>query len=262
MTEIVGILNVTPDSFSDGGQFTKTGLAIKRVEEMFREGAHLIDVGAESTRPKATEVAIEEEWERLAPVLEKLKQHYPAHLFSIDTRRGEIATRAVNMWSEELTINDISGLSDSRMVEVVTARGLRIILGHLPARSQGNVAYAHQIQKMTNIWEVRDQLITSYLQAIGRGVKAENIILDPGIGFGKSANLNHRLIGFAALVPTIPVMVGYSRKRFLGTSRLDLNVNVEAGLCAVRTGVSFLRVHDVLAHYRMVQKEKQRMAML
>lgn len=262
MTEIVGILNITPDSFSDGGKYAKTSQAIARVEQIFKEGAALVDIGAESTRPQAVEVAVEEEWARLEPILESLRQRYPAHLFSIDTRHGEIASRAVNMWSEELTVNDISGLSDPRMAELVTARGLRVILGHLPTHAKGNVANAHHKQKMTNIWDVRDQLVTAYLQAIGVGIKAESIILDPGIGFGKSAKLNRRLIGFAALVSTIPVMVGYSRKRFLGPTRLDPKINVQAGARAVQSKTSFLRVHDVAAHYRMVQEEKQRMAML
>lgn len=259
MTEIVGILNVTPDSFSDGGKYHKTEKALRRVAEMFEEGADSIDIGAESTRPGASGTAIKEEWSRLEPVLQALGQHYPAQAFSIDTHRAEIAEQAVNLWSRDLTINDVTGLSGQRMVDVVAAQGLRVVIGHLPTRARGNIARSHHQARMTSQWEVRDQLITTYLKAVGQGVQPENIILDPGIGFGKSAELNRQLIGFASLVPNIPVMVGYSCKRFLGPNALSPSINCEMGRRAIHSGAAFLRVHDVAAHRKMLREEMKKM---
>ena len=106
------------------------------------------------------------------------------------------------------------------------------------------------------MWEVRDQLVTSYLRTVAAGVAAEKIIIDPGIGFGKTADLNRKLIGFAALTLGIPTMIGYSRKRFLGEDRLQTQVNVEAGRKAVQLGAKYLRVHDVAAHRRIFPKKE------
>ena len=256
MTEIVGILNVTPDSFSDGGQYAAVDKALRRIETMLQEGASSIDIGGESTRPGATETSIDEEWARLEPVLARLRQYYPASIFSIDTRHGEIAERAVVSWSPDLTINDVSGLSDQRMCEVVAAHSLKVVISHLPEQARGDVAMAHQHVKMTSVVEVRRQLMTARAKAINNGIELERIILDPGIGFGKSPELNWRLIGFAALVPTVPVMIGYSRKRFLGSKRTSPAVNVAAGRHAVRTGAAYIRVHDVADHYIMLQEEQ------
>jgi dihydropteroate synthase len=258
MTKIVGILNVTPDSFSDGGRYINVDQALRRADVMFQEGARLIDIGGESTRPGAIETTINEEWARLEPLLARLQWYYFASSFSIDTRHGEIAERAVEAWSKELTINDVSGLSEQRMVEIVAANSLKIIVSHLPEHARGNIAAAHQRAKMTSVAEVRSQLAAVCANAVTSGVKPENIILDPGIGFGKSPQLNHKLIGFAALVPNSPVMIGYSCKRFLGTQRMDPVVNVEAGRRAVRTGAAYIRVHEVAAHHEMLQDEQNR----
>ncbi len=256
MTEIVGILNVTPDSFSDGGKYNNTDSALKKTKRMFEEGANLVDIGAESTRPGAAEVDVEEEWLRLEPILAKLQLHYPPGIFSIDTRHHEVARRAVTMWSPELTINDMSGLSDRLMVDIIAAHALKVVLGHLPPTALGSTSRVHHQKKAVSQWEVLDQLITSYIKAVAMGVKPENIVLDPGIGFGKTSRLNNILIGFAALVPSLPVMIGYSRKRFLGPNRFEPAVNSKAGRRAVRSGAAFLRVHDVAAHYHMISQEK------
>ncbi len=251
MTEIVGIINVTPDSFSDGGQFVAPRQISKRAAELFSQGASIVDLGAESTRPGATEVAIEEEWARLEPVLKELQKHFEARLFSIDTRHAEIARRAVQFWSSELMINDITGMSDPLMGRVVAANGLRVVVSHLPEAASGDIQKAHQY-KMDSEEQVRDELVKKFASAQNAGIEAEKIILDPGIGFGKSPELNRRLLGFAALVPDIPVMIGYSRKRFLGEHRMEAEPNVEAGRLAVRTGARYLRVHDVLVHRDLI----------
>lgn len=258
MTEIIGILNVTPDSFSDGGKYNNADRALERVSSLLEEGASLVDIGAESTRPGAVEIETEEEWLRLEPVLAKLQLHYPPSIFSIDTRHHEVVRRSVAMWSPELTVNDMSGLNDRLMVDVVAAHALRVVLGHLPPTALGSTSRAHHQKKTDSQWEVLDQLITSYIKAVAMGIKPENIVLDPGIGFGKTSRLNNLLIGFAALTPSLPVMIGYSRKRFLGPNRFEATVNAEAGRRAVRSGAAFLRVHDVAVHRRMIREEKAR----
>lgn len=252
MTEIVGILNVTPDSFSDGGEFQEVELAMKRVDEMFREGADMIDIGAESTRPGGLPVSPDEEWTRLESLLTRLKEHYSAHRFSIDTRHGSVAEQVVKWWSPEITINDVTGLSSPAMVKFVAANGLKVIVGHLPPGSGESVAAAHT-QKMTDKWEVRDQLITRYLQLVAGGVKEDKIIIDPGIGFGKSPELNRELVEFSAIAQGIPTMIGYSRKKFMGEKRYDPKTNAVLGERAIRAGARYLRVHDVASHHQMRQ---------
>ncbi len=250
MTEIVGILNVTPDSFSDGGQFTNPPQATERVKQMFEEGADIIDIGAESTRPGAVEVRVEEEWTRLEPLLNQLAHYYPAHRFSIDTRHPEIARRIAKLWSADVMINDVTGLSDPDMVDVVATCKLKVIMSHLPKEAQGNIEKAHQ-QKITNEEQVREELLEKFSEVQAAGIRAEKIVLDPGIGFGKSPELNRRLLGFAALVPHIPVMIGYSRKRFLGESCMSAETNLRAGRIAIAAGAQYLRVHDVSSHLQL-----------
>lgn len=252
MTEVVGILNLTEDSFSDGGQFNSVAKAQKRVDQLFEQGADMIDIGAESTRPGAQEVAVEEEWNRLEPVIKSLQESFPPEKFSIDTRHSEIVERVVDLWSPELTINDVTGLYDDRMVEVIANSGLKVIVSHLPKAANGNISRAHEI-KMTSQDQVRDELITKYIQIISRGIVWNNIIVDPGIGFGKSPQLNRDLLWFSRLVPSIPVMIGHSRKRFLGARRMQEPANVRAGLIAAKAGATHLRVHDVAAHVRMLK---------
>ncbi len=255
MTEIVGIVNVTPDSFSDGGQFITTRQVTERVAKLFNEGAAVVDIGAESTRPGAAEVAIEEEWVRLGPVLCELRKTYEASQFSIDTRHGEIARRALQLWSSELMINDVTGMSDPLMLEVVAGYGARLVISHLPKDASGDIKKAHQY-KLTSEEQVRRELMESTTRAKDAGVTDEKIILDPGIGFGKSPQLNRKLLGFADLVPNFPVMIGYSRKRFLGENRMEIEPNLDAGKVAISAGARYLRVHDVAAHYNLVNSMK------
>ncbi len=252
MTEIVGILNLTEDSFSDGGQYNNVAKAQKRVQQLFEEGADMIDIGAESTRPGAKEVAVIEEWNRLAPVVKSLKKHFSPEKFSIDTRHSEIVERVIDLWSPELTINDVTGLHSERMVEIVANNSLKVIISHLPEIAHGDIAKAHKI-KMTHQQQVRDDLITKYIKVVTQGVGWENIMIDPGIGFGKAPQLNKDLLSFASLVPNIPVMIGYSRKRFLGARRMQEPANVRAGLVAAKSGAARLRVHDVVAHVEMLK---------
>lgn len=247
MTKLVGILNVTPDSFSDGNKFNRPDKACARITQLLADGADIIDIGAESTRPGAIPLTADEEWARLYPLIEKLKEIYVPAQFSVDTRHAFVAGMVASQWSPDVMINDVSGLADPAMGKTVAAYGMRVVIGHLPVQANGNISAAHQVS-MTEEQQVKDQLLKRYSAAQIAGISAANIVLDPNLGFGKSRELNIKLLGFAALVNKIPVMIGYSRKRFLGVDRLDDRVNVRAGEIAMAAGAAYLRVHDVAAH--------------
>lgn len=247
MAKIVGIVNVTPDSFSDGGLYTEAGSVAERVQTLFREGAHMIDIGAESTRPGADKVPVENEWERLEPVIERLKPLYSPRQFSVDTRHAEVARRALELWSDEITINDVTGLHDMEMQSVVARHGCPVVVSHLPAVARGEVGKAHK-ERIDSPEQVSDELLERIADIQRSGVHRDQIIADPGIGFGKTAQLNHRLVRFAEVLPDFPVMIGYSRKRFIGEDRFEASANVRLGKIAAQAGASYLRVHDVVAH--------------
>lgn len=251
MTKIVGILNVTPDSFSDGGYWNSPERAEERVATLFSDGADMIDIGAESTKPGVKPVTPEQEWQRLEPVLCRLKDQYDPSMFSIDTRHGEIASRAVDTWSKDLMINDVTMFNDPKMVEVVAAHGLRAVVSHLPPIAKGDLDLAHK-EKINSEGEVLNDLLDRISELEELGVKRDKMIIDPGIGFGKTPELNRKLVSFARLT-TMPVMIGYSRKRFLGEfHRFAAAPNIELGRIAVVSGAAYLRVHDVAAHRHML----------
>ncbi|MBT8462336.1 MAG: dihydropteroate synthase [Gemmatimonadetes bacterium] len=243
---VVGVLNVTPDSFSDGGSYADTDEALARAEEMVRDGADLIDVGGESTRPGALAVHATEEWSRVGPVVEGLAlRNIPV---SIDTMKADVARRAID--SGAVVLNDVSGLRHDPVLADVAARaGAGLILMHMrgtPRTMQSDLAYDDLVG------QVRDGLRQSLEVALGRGCSPEQIVLDPGIGFGKSAAGNLELIAGVGRLLELgrPVLVGPSRKSFIGEI---LNVPVEerlegtiaACLSALERGARLFRVHDV-----------------
>ena len=246
MSSIVGILNITPDSFSDGGSWNNPETVLGRVETLFTEGADIIDIGAESTRPGATTVQVRTEWQRLKPIIANLRERYPADKFSIDTQHARVASLAIQHWSDELMINDVTGLHDPGMVDLVAAQGSRVVVCHLPKEANGEIKRAHAV-KETSLDRVITELHSTIAHVIDRGVDPSNIIADPGIGFGKHPNLNQKLIGFARYTE-YPAMIGYSRKKFLGPQRLEPDYNAEMGKLAANCGAKYLRVHDVAAH--------------
>jgi dihydropteroate synthase len=242
---VMGILNVTPDSFSDGGRHLEPRAAIARARAMLDEGADLIDVGAESTRPGAAPVAVDEQWRRLAPVLEALAG--PGAALSVDTASAEVARRALAAGAH--AINDVTALGDPQMGSVAAAAGAGIVLMHMrgtPATMQEAPRYRDPVA------EIRDWLAERVRAARAAGIALERIAIDPGIGFGKTADHNLALIAgldaFAALGR--PVLVGLSRKRFIGAV-LERGVDgrLEGGLAAsaiaVFQGAGILRTHDV-----------------
>ncbi len=250
-TQLVGILNVTPDSFSDGGLFLEPDAALKQLRQLFDDGASLVDIGAESTRPGAEALSPEQEWQRLAPVLEVALREYPDRI-SLDTFHPETVSRAAEAYGPHFIVNDVTGFSNPAMVQTAAQHQLRCIVSHLPAQFHGDIQAAHKGPLLDDEQVVKQELLQRYNELVTAGVPAEGIILDPGIGFGKTPELNQKLLRFAELVPGHPVMIGYSRKRFLGEHRFELEPNLAAGRIAIAAGAAYLRVHDVPAHRALV----------
>ncbi len=246
MTKIVGILNITPDSFSDGGKWNAPEVAFERVDMLFAEGADIIDIGAESTRPKAHTVQVRNEWQRLSPVIGLLRERYPADKFSIDTRHARVASLAIHNWSDELIINDVSGAHDPDMVGLVAQKGSFIVVGHLPAEANGDIQKAHNVQE-TSLDKVVTEIHEKIDGIIEEGVDPSKIVVDPGIGFGKEQGLNWQLLEFAKYTE-YPTMIGHSQKGFLGNQRYSSEYNAEIGRIAANAGAAYIRVHDVAAH--------------
>ena len=247
MTQLVGVLNVTPDSFSDGNLFLEPTAAIKQAEQMFADGAALVDIGAESTRPGATPITPDEEWQRLEPVLKGLIKRFPGKL-SVDTHHPETVEKVLALG--DVIINDVTGLNDPAMAEVIIQHQARCIISQLPA---ADPQAAHNAPELLNDQEViKNDLLAKAAMLESKGLKRDQIILDPGIGFGKTPKLNRKLLEFPKQLPGYKVMVGYSRKRFLGDQRLELEPNLAAGRVAIAAGAAYIRVHDVAAHRQLL----------
>lgn len=248
---VVGILNVTPDSFSDGGLYLEAEAAVRRAWEMAEEGADLVDVGAESSRPGAAPVSPQEEWARLEPVLERLGG-LPVPI-CVDTTKGEVARRALEMGAA--AINDISGLRfDPAIGRLVAESGAGLVLMHMrgePRIMQLDTAYEDLVG------EVRGALAASLADAVEAGCDPDQVVLDPGIGFGKSAEGNLELLARLGEIVELgrPVLVGPSRKSFLGAI-LDLppeerlEGSIAACVVALERGARLFRAHDVRAARR------------
>jgi len=250
----MGALNVTPDSFSDGGAFLDPDAAADRALAMEREGADIIDIGGESSRPGAEPVPLEEELRRVLPVLERLRGRLRIPI-SIDTTKAEVAEAALQAGAE--IVNDISALRfDPRMGEVVAKSGAGLVLMHMrgtPKTMQQDPTYADVVA------EVRDFLAQRVEHAVSLGIDRELIAIDPGIGFGKTVEHNLELLRRLPELCELghPVLVGPSRKSFIGAV-LDLPVEerlegtLAACAVAVVRGADIVRVHDVRAVRRAV----------
>ncbi len=246
--EIFGILNVTPDSFSDGGKFFTPEVAIAHAEKMIHDGASFIDIGGESTRPNATAVSPEEEWDRVENVVSNLLEKPDfQHRISLDTKNWETAANFFHVGGEIL--NDISGVADPRMQELVAQFAKKVIVGHFPGES---LAEVHE-QKIDSVNQVCDELLLRYEELIRVGISSDAIILDPNIGFGKTMECNWELLKFGEWLPEYNVMIGHSRKRFLGEHRKEVEPNLEAAKLAMDSGARYLRVHDVYEHFLLLK---------
>ena len=246
-THIMGVLNVTPDSFSDGGQYLDPRKAIKRAREMAEEGADIIDIGGESSRPGSDPVGLDEELKRVMPVIEEIAPKIGVPI-SIDTYKSEVARRALDAGAE--IINDISALNyDPQMAELIAQRGVPVILMHMrgaPKDMQKNLHY-HSL-----ISEILAYLRESINRAEAAGIDPKKIIIDPGIGFGKSAEDNLRVIRNLSEFRVLgrPILLGTSRKSFIGKILdAELGERLEGSIASVVAGIingaNIVRVHEV-----------------
>ena len=251
-TLIMGILNMTPDSFSDGGQFKYHDQAIDYALEMVKEGASIIDIGGESTRPGAKAVQLEEELMRTIPIIEAIRLKSDC-LISIDTYKSKVAKAALDAGAD--MVNDISGLTfDHNMASLVAERNVPVIIMHIkgkPGDMQKNPNYDNLIKEIKAFFEVQIAI------AKKAGIDSGNIILDPGIGFGKRLEDNFEIIRELGQISTMgyPVLLGPSRKSFIGFA-LDLPIEerMEGTLASITAGVingaKIVRVHDIRATRR------------
>ena len=247
---VMGVVNVTPDSFSDGGEYLDPELAAAGARRLAEEGAAIVDIGGESTRPGSAGVSLDEELRRVVPVLERLDGELP---ISIDTSKAEVARRAIDLGA--ILVNDVTALrADPELADVVSERGTYLCLMHMrgePRTMQENPRYDDVVSEVAAFLEERLEL------AVAAGISEERICLDPGIGFGKTTHDNLELLLGLASITALgrPVLVGISRKRFLarllGDERSMVGPLAAGMACAVlafERGASIFRVHDVRAH--------------
>jgi dihydropteroate synthase len=249
---VMGVLNITPDSFYDGGDFVDPSEAVERAWSMVDEGADLIDIGAESTRPGAPEIPLDDEKKRLYPVLEKLKEENFPLPISVDTSKPEIIVEACKNDLIQIA-NDITGLRNPAMVLAVVTHQIPVIIMHMfgtPQTMQDDYEYE----------DVVTDIIDFFKRRLNDCRLKHNVVLDPGIGFGKSVAHNlallNRLNEFQSL--GFPLLVGASRKSFIGkTLDLEVDERLEGSLAAaaisVDRGAKMLRVHDVKETVRVVR---------
>jgi len=244
---LMGVVNATPDSFSDGGLFLAADAAVAHAERLVAEGADLLDIGGESTRPGAADVPAEVEAGRVVPVIERLRAGGCAVPISVDTRKAEVARAALRAGAD--LVNDVSGLADPALRDVVAEAGVPAVIMHMrgtPSDMASRAVYADVVG------EVERELAEALARAVAAGVREELILLDPGLGFAKTAA--HSLALLAAL-PRLarlgrPLVVGPSRKSFIGAvSGAPVGERLPGTLAAVAacvlSGVEVIRVHDV-----------------
>lgn len=252
-TYLMGILNVTPDSFSDGGEFNTIDAAVVRAIHLIESGADILDIGGQSTRPGSAQIELEEELNRVIPVIAALRSRLPNILISVDTTRANVAAEAVASGAN--IVNDISGATfDDRMLSVVAELEVPIILMHLRGTPQTMQTLTNYRDLVGEIYQFLDRRIEAALQA---GIERSQIIIDPGIGFAKNYSQNlellRRLAEFRSL--NVPILVGPSRKSFIGhildrREPKDRVWGTAAACCAaISAGADILRVHDVEQMY-------------
>ncbi len=253
-TAVMGVLNVTPDSFHDGGRHHQLPRALSVAAEMIEAGADLIDVGGESTRPGAATVDVAEEADRVLPVIEAIRDQFPIRI-SIDTRKAEVARQALDAGAD--LVNDVTALGDDSMAELVAARCAPVVLMHMrgdPQTMQRDTRYDDLLGNVTEFLSERVET------AVAAGVADDRIIVDPGIGFGKSAEGSLSLLEHLPALKRIgkPILIGASRKSFIGAA-LDLPVEdrLEPSLAvaayASAQGAHLVRAHDVRETVRAVR---------
>ena len=242
----MGILNITPDSFSDGGKYLTLSEALKRAHEMIEEGADIIDIGGESTRPGSEPVSADEELKRIAPIIEALKKDSNIAI-SVDTYKPEVMREVIGM--DVAMINDVFALTQPGAIDIIKKSNVGISLMHMqgtPMTMQVNPTYQNVVSEVQSFLKARADLL------INEGIDKSNIILDPGFGFGKTFEHNIELLqgleSFQSL--KLPLLVGLSRKSFIrkilsGEHDDHLSGSISAAIFSVLKGAKILRVHDV-----------------
>jgi dihydropteroate synthase len=244
--KVMGILNVTPDSFSDGGQFTCVDRALKQVEQMVVNGVDIIDIGGESTRPGAAEVSIEDEIVRVIPLLKAIKSRFDINV-SIDTSKAEVMSEAI-LYGADM-INDVRALQNNGCLEVVAQSDIAVCLMHMqgmPRTMQEKPQYNDIINDIIEFFKQRIQCCEQ------SGINKERLLLDPGFGFGKTLAHNYEMLAKFAQFKSLglPVLAGISRKSMIG-DLLNREVNerlagsLAAAIVAIQQGANIIRVHDV-----------------
>lgn len=250
--QLMGILNITDDSFSDGGRYLLPETALLKAQRLIRDGADILDLGAESTRPGSSGVPLELELERIVPLLIQIRAAFPDVVVSIDTRKSEVARQSIALGAQ--IINDISALRfDPQMTEVLAQHpNTQVILMHMqgtPETMQNAPYYSDVVQETEEFFAERIAF------AVENGISRQRLILDPGIGFGKDLSHNLRILANMGSYQhfSMPLVLGASRKRFIDAvnpSAPDkrLGGSLAAALSAALQGVQILRVHDVKEH--------------
>ena len=244
---LMGILNLTPDSFSDGGRYNKKKRGVEHAKKLFSEGCKILDLGGESTRPGSKEVKANIEWQRVLPTLSKVKKM--KKFISLDTRKSIVMEKGIK--NKVNLINDVSGLEyDQNTINVLKRTKIPFVIHHMqgnPLTMQKNPKYKNIILDIYDFFEQKIQFLRS------KGIRHNNIILDPGIGFGKNLKHNITLLRNISIFHSLgfPVMLGTSRKRFIkdlcgvNDSKERLGGTISSSLFAMMQGVQILRVHDV-----------------
>ncbi len=245
-TLIMGVLNVTPDSFSGDGVYDDAEKAVTRAAGMIQDGADLIDIGGESTRPGADPVSAEEELSRVLPPLKRLLEENI--LVSVDTYKPEVAGRVLDLGAS--LINDVTGLRDPRMADLVADHGAGVVIMHMkgePRTMQDNPSYPNGV-----VEEVKGFLKSQIAMAEEAGIRSDGIIIDPGMGFGKTVDHNLEILRSLGSLGELrkPVLIGPSRKSFLGKllnvpDNRRLGGTIAAVVVSILNGADIVRVHDV-----------------
>ena len=247
-TKVMGILNMTPDSFSDGGKYNQKKKALKRIKSMINSGADIIDIGGESTRPNAKTISTENEWKRIKEITTQFKKKYPKKLLSIDTRKSRIMLNAIKLKAD--IINDISCFSfDKDSIKIIKNANIFKVIHHMqgtPQTMQNNPKYKHVLLDVYDFFEHQ----IDYLKKIKYPNK---IIIDPGIGFGKNLKHNLMLLNKISLFHSLgfPILIGTSRKRFISQISKQFDTKERLGgtlssiIFALAQGIQIFRVHNV-----------------
>ena len=255
---IMGVLNLTPDSFSDGGKFNKEKAGVIHATNLFKIGANIVDVGGESTRPGSKPVSEKKEWNRIEKILKKINKKIP---LSLDTRKSEIMNKGVKLGIK--LINDVSGLSyDIKTIYILKKNKIPFVIQHsqgTPEKMQNKPNYKNELLDIYDFFEEKIKFLRSM------GIKHSNIIIDPGIGFGKNLKHNLSLIRNVSIFHTLgfPILLGLSRKRFIkdlsgkNDTKERIGGTIASSLYSMMQGVQILRIHDVNELIQSIKVFKQ-----